>query len=140
MKAEDYFLYMDSDCLAYNIDPLMTIFPALLQDAIVIQYPRNCWRPDCYPIFNALNESSETKTRSTFNTQQSRGQGCLWSDPLDTLGIFGDAIDTHQMKTESILTKAGSTRYSSTPDPLDTTQGIIGDAIAIYSTTMLQDE
>ena len=41
MKAEDYFVYMDSDCLAYNHVPFLTIFPALIEDTIIIRYSTN---------------------------------------------------------------------------------------------------
>ena len=32
VKAEDHFMYIDLDCLAYNIDPFLTIFPAFIED------------------------------------------------------------------------------------------------------------
>ena len=110
VKAEDYSVYMDSDCLAYKQVPFLTIFPALIEDAIVIRYSRNSWRHtdgDAIDIrYSTTVLRAEALVGSTrysrswscmrliFDTQQQPCKRKRWLDPLDTQQIVGDAIDT----------------------------------------------
>ena len=84
MKAEDYFMYMDSDCLAYNTDSFLTIFPVLIGDAIDIQYSRNR-RRDQYPILNNLAGQSAGQIDSILK-QSSETRSIL--KELVTISIF----------------------------------------------------
>ena len=76
---------MDSDYLAYNIDSFLTIFPASIEDAIVIQYSRNCWRHDRYSILNNLAGQSADRIHSILK-QSSETQSIL--KELVTISIF----------------------------------------------------
>ena len=117
MKAEDYFVYMDSDCLAYNHVPFLTMLPALIKDAIVIQYSRNCRRRDHYPI---LKESSEARLISNTQGISSEARLILNRRGRDRYPILKESSEARLILKESSETRS-----------LSDTQGIVGDNDAI---------
>ena len=111
MKAENYFVYMDSDCLTYNTYPFLTIFPASrsadliylvlktletrsifntqqIGDAIDIRYSTNR-RRHWYSIPTRLRRDcclilNKLETQSIFYTQQQSCERKRWLDLLST--------------------------------------------------------
>ena len=101
VKAEDFPLYMGSDCLAYNIGLFLTIFPASIEDAIFIQYSRNHWRHDRYPILKESEMRSISNSRGIawdmiviqYSTNRRRNPYSTYGESINSRGIVGVVIN-----------------------------------------------